>query len=136
MTKNLFSPDKYYVAQADGTILYETEDFDEALSVAMPNEIILASYSVVDLSSDYNIKETTKVNKIIIDFDKKLLTLEGGPARIDGVTYDEGDNTLEDEDLKMWEAMLEDADKLADDVVIVGNPPIDGRNITNEMSDL
>lgn len=136
MTKNLFSPDKYYVAQADGTILYETEDFDEAVSVAMPNEIILASYSVVDLRNDYDIKQPTKVNKIIVDFDKKLLTLEGGPARIDNVMYDEGDNTLEDEDIKMWEAMLEDAYKLAEDVVIVGNPPIAGRNITNEMSDL
>lgn len=136
MTKNLFSPDKYYVAQADGTILYETEDFDEALSVAMPNEIILASYSVVDLSNDYDIKESVKVSKIVIDFNKKLLTLEGGSARIDGVMYDTGDNTLEDEDLKTWDAMIEDAYKATDNVVIIGTPPIEGRNITNEMSDL
>jgi hypothetical protein len=77
-----------------------------------------------------------KVDKIVIDFNKNILTLKGGTAILDKISYDEGDNELETADLEGWNKMLTDAYMLCDDVTVVGIPPIQGRNITNEMSNL
>ena len=79
----------------------------------------------------------TKCDKIVVDFDKKELTIGNKDVTIASVQYEKDSvYDLEEEDLKDWQMLLSDSWKVAEVVETVGVPPIVGKDITDEMSDL
>lgn len=135
-TKRIFYPHKYYVVTADNKVILEASTMSAARrqGLSETDTILIAVPAVV---SNTQTKQTTiKVDKIIFNFDKKLLTVDGDSVTLDGVEYMKGETELDDSDLKDWSKMLADARKCCTSVEIVGIPPIDGKDITNEMSDL
>ena len=82
-------------------------------------------------------KAESKCDKIVIDFDKKELTIGNKDVTIADVEYEKDSvYELEAEDIKEWYRLLADSWKVADSVETLGTPPIDGKDITDEMSDL
>lgn len=136
MTSSIFNIGYYYLVDCDDNVVGEFDTLDEAKRFADPTDIILISLSATGSRNRKATPVIKKVDKIVIDFNKNILTLKGGTAILDKISYDEGDNELETADLEGWNKMLTDAYMLCDDVTVVGIPPIQGRNITNEMSDL
>lgn len=136
MTSSIFNIGYYYLVDSDDNVVGEFDTLDEAKRFAEPTDIILISLSATGSRNRTATPVIKKVDKIIVDFNKNLLTLKGGTAILDKISYDEGDNELETADLEGWNKMLTDAYMLCDDVTVVGMPPIQGRNITNEMSNL
>lgn len=134
MTNSIFNPGFYYLVDTDNNVVGEFDTLEECKKFADPTDVILISLS--STGSRNRVPAKKKVDKIVIDFNKNLLTLKGGTAILDKISYDEGDNELETADLEGWNKMLTDAYMLCDDVTVVGIPPIQGRNITNEMSNL
>lgn len=130
-----FTPGKYYVADATGFIIGEYDTFVEAKKDCAPDDVILSAYN--SLGSHLPLKTVKKCDKIIVDFKKKELTIGDEDVTIDKVQYEKDTvYDLDDDDLESWYNLLKDARASADSVEVVGEPPIKGRDITNEMSDL
>ncbi len=136
-----FTPGKYYVADATGFIIGEYESYGEAKEDACEDDVVLIAVKPIGYKPE---KETlklppvvTKCDKIVIDFDKKELTIGNKDVTIASVQYEKDSvYDLEEEDLKDWQTLLSDSWKVAELVETVGVPPIAGKDITNEMSDL
>lgn len=134
-SERIFYPGKYYVATADNKIIMAKDKMSDINRQGLSDtDVILIAVAVNSQTKTATHKKT--VNKIIIDFDKKLLTIDGEPVTLYNVEYDTGETELDDYDLKDWDKLLADARKICSDVVVKGTPPIDGEDITNEMSDL
>lgn len=97
------------------------------------NEIVLAALSPTAFKEKQEKKTPVDV---VINFDKKLLTVQGRDVTINKVNYLQGDNELEVEDLAEWEDIIDSAYSSCRTVTVIGMPPIDGKEVTNEMSDL
>lgn len=134
-TKRLFYPGKYYVVTEDNKVILEANSMTEARQPGLAEtDTILIAVSAQLVSKP--VKTVEKVKEIVFDFDKKLLTIDGDSATLDGTTYLKGSTELEDGEITNWCKTYKDASNTADRVIIIGTPPIKGRNITNEMSDL
>ena len=116
-TKRIFHPGKFYVADVENKVVgFRT--LDEAKAYADDNEVILIAVSV---------NKDRKPDKIVLDFDKKTITLEGCGSVINKITFDEaGTYDLDDEDLKDFEALITDCIKCAKDFELIGTPPVNG----------
>lgn len=127
--KRIFYPNMYYVVDKDNMILlssanlkqleqYEYEDTDTILCAQHPNVVF---------------KRENKVDKIVLDFDKKLLTITGNSVTLNKVEY-EGNTTydLEEAELKDWEDLLKDCRKHAKEFQMIGTPPIEGEVLNVE----
>lgn len=130
-----FTPGKYYVADETGFVLGEYDSFIAAKTEAGETDVILVAYN--NLGSHFTRKHEPKCDKIIVDFDKKELTIGNKDVTLCDVQY-EKDNVyeLEQDDLKSWSQLLRECRQVADNVEVLGTPPINGKDITNEMSDL
>lgn len=133
-TKQIFHVGKYYVADKDN---YCTEFSTIAEAKAYAIEDTDAILYCMNIKDNINFrKKENKAKKIIIDFDKNNLTVEGESVTLSGVTY-LGDRTST-LSYKNWQELLANAASNADDIKIIGNPPLeDGeKDITNEVSNL
>lgn len=136
-----FTPGKYYVADATGFVIGEYESYGDAKADACTDDVVLIAVKPIGKEKEDKLllppKVETKCDKIIVDFDKKELTIGNKDVTIAGIEYEKDSvYDLEDEDLKEWQLLLSDSWKVADKVETTGVPPIAGKDITNEMSDL
>lgn len=130
-----FTPGYVYVADATGFVVGEYKSMEEAKLDAKESDIILLAYN--SKGSKVCLKPEPKCNKIVIDFDKKELTIGDRDVTIDKLIYEK--DSIYDLDITMltqWQELLEELRKVADSVEVLGTPPILGKDITNEMSDL
>lgn len=131
---NPFTAGKYYVYSREIGFAGPYATFSAAVDECFDaGDVVLAALSPDALK----IKQEKKTPvDVVIDFDKKLLTVQGRDVTINKVDYLQGDNELEAEDLTEWEAMIDSAYSSCRTVTVIGTPPIDGKEVTNEMSDL
>lgn len=133
-TKQIFRVGKYYVADKDNYCT-EFSTITEAKAYAIEDtDVILYCMNIKD-NINFRKKEN-KAKKIIIDFDKNNLTVEGESVTLSGVTY--LGNRTSTLSYNNWQELLANATFNADDIKVIGNPPLeDGeKDITNEVSNL
>lgn len=124
--KRCFFPGKYYLFDENNQCLaitsnpkelqeVEFEDTDTILIAVHPDKMFP------------NSKRKATVDKIVLDFDKEEITIEGSSCTIAKVSY-EGNQTysLDEEDLADWEEMIKDSKKIAKEFIMIGTPPIKG----------
>lgn len=127
--KRIFYPNKFYLVDKDNYVLHQAsnpeafkgldyEDTDTILIAVHPSKFI---------------EKTKVVKKIVLDFDKNLLTIDGDTCTLNKVEY-EGDSTyeLDAEELKGWSDLLKDCKKVANEFEMIGTPPIEGEIIDVE----
>ena len=130
-----FTPGKYYLADQFGMVIGEYDRFIDAKNEATEGDVILSAYN--HIGSHIPLQIVTKCDQIVIDFDKKELTIGNKDVTLADVQYEKDSvYDLELDDLKDWQSLITDAKIAADVVKILGTPPIDGKDITDEMSDL
>lgn len=124
VTKRIFYPNKYYLFDKDNKCLKIVSNPKELEDIPFEDTDTI----LIGVHPDKMFPDKKKlVNKIVLDFDKKELTIEGGNCVIAKVEYEGGGAyTLDDADLEDWENMMKDCRKLTKDFTIVGNPPIKG----------
>lgn len=132
-TKRIFHPCKYYLADEENRVL-EFDTMLEAKMSALKTDVILVA---LDYQGNRTpVKYTPpalKADKIVVDFDKKVLTVEGNPVTIGGTECKVGDNDIPP---VSWQQVLSAATLTSKALEIKGTPPVEGKDITNEMSDL
>lgn len=132
-TKRIFHPCKYYIADEVNQII-EFDTMLDAKSAALETDVILVA---LDYQGNRTpVKYTPpalKADKIVVDFDKKVLTVEGNPVTIGGTECKVGDNGIPP---VSWEQVITSAKLVSKALEIKGTPPIEGKDITDEMSDL
>ena len=124
--KRIFYPNKFYLVDEDNYVLHQAsnpesfkgldyEDTDTILIAVHPSKFM---------------EKTKVVKKIVLDFEKNLLTIEGDTCTLNKVEY-EGDSTyeLDAEELKGWSDLLKDCKKVAKEFEMIGTPPIEGEII-------
>lgn len=127
--KRIFYPNRFYLVDKDNYVLHQAvrpesfkgldyEDTDTILIAVHPSKFI---------------EKTKVVKKIVLDFEKNLLTIEGDTCTLNKVEY-EGDSTyeLDAEELKGWSDLLKDCKKVAKEFEMIGTPPIEGEIINVE----
>lgn len=131
--KPIFTPGKYYVAMPDNTV-QQFDTIEQAKYFAYDDDVILVALT----SNGSHIAKSSiiKADKITVDFNKNLLTIEGKGVTLNKIEYKTGVSSLTETDLKEWYKLLNDAYIHSQAVEIVGTPPINGKDITDEMSDL
>lgn len=132
-TKRIFHPCKYYLADEENRVL-EFDTMLEAKMSALKTDVILVA---LDYQGNRTpVKYTppaNKADKIVVDFDKKVLTIEGKPVTICNVECKVGNNDIPP---VSWQQVLASATLVSKALEIKGTPPIEGKDITDEMSDL
>lgn len=136
--KRIFYPGKYYVVDTDNNVTYTSNNLNECKEYALDDEMILICLPTSSKKTKSNIinmsKAVTKAKKIIIDFVKNILTIEGDSVTLDKVEYSAGQYKV---DMDNWVELVKDCNNNAEAVEFIGTPPIkDGKDITNEMSNL
>ena len=135
--KRIFHPGMYYVVDSDNTVTFSSTNINDCKAYALDDEMILICLPASSKKTTSNVinlpKAVTKAKKIIVDFVKNLLTIEGDSVTLDKVEYAAGEYPV---DFKNWVELVKECNKKAEAVEFVGTPPIDGKDITNEMSDL
>lgn len=137
-TERIFYAGNYYLVTNDNTVIASSKNMKDVKEIAQPTDTILVALTYTgsnkyDPSVDKIIQH---VDKIVIDFNKKVLTVYGESANLFGIEFKKGDNKMSNDDLQDWEDILSDARIVANELEVIGNPPIDGKDITDEMSDL
>lgn len=132
-TKRIFHPCKYYIADEENQII-EFDTMLDAKLAALETDVILVALDYQGNRSPVTYTPPAlKADKIVVDFDKKVLTIEGKPVTICNVECKVGDNDIPP---VSWEQVLSSATLASKALEIKGTPPIEGKDITNEMSDL
>lgn len=136
--KRIFHPGMYYVVDKDNIVTHSSTNINDCKEYALDDEMILiclpAKSNKTTSKNVINIpKAVTKAKKIVVDFVKNLLTIEGDSVTLDKVDYAAGEYPV---DFKNWVELVKECNKKAEAVEFVGTPPIDGKDITDEMSDL
>lgn len=134
MTKKhdkLFIPGQYYLVDSDDMIVLSASTFAECKQAAMEGDTILLCMGCKGLA---NKKKLEKPKKAIVDFIKNILTIEEGSVTLNGVEFKSG--TYDMDYNKNWIEVVKICNSNAEKVEIIGVPPINGKDITNEMSNL
>ena len=133
--KRIFYPGMYYVVDENNTVVFESKDINECKRGAIEGDMILICIDAKKSSINTpNVPPApVKADKIVLDFNKKLLTITGGSVKLGDACYNDGKYEVA---LDKWLELVKECNKRADVVEFVGTPPIDGKDITNEMSDL
>jgi hypothetical protein len=115
--KRIFYPGRYYVADTENRVVgFKT--LEEAKAYAVDDDVVLCAISV---------PKTKRLDKIVLDFDKKCITLQGCGGKLNKLEFDEaGTYELDDEELKDFEALIADCIKCTKDFEIIGTPPVNG----------
>ena len=132
-TKRIFYPGKYYIADEENNVLQFDTMYAAKMSAIETDTILIAVDYKGNKSPVIYTPPALKADKIIVDFDKKVLTVEGNPVKIGGTECKVGDNDIPP---VSWQQVLASATLTSKALEIVGTPPIEGKDITNEMSDL
>lgn len=132
-TKRIFYPGKYYIADEENQVIQFDNILDAKLAAIETDTILIAVDYKGNKSSVAYTPPALKADKIIVDFDKKVLTVEGNPVTIGGTECKVGNNAIPP---VSWQQVLAAATLTSKALEIVGTPPIEGKDITNEMSDL
>lgn len=127
--KRIFYPNRFYLVDKDNYVLHqasnpeafkglEYDDTDTILIAVHPSKFI---------------EKTKVVNKIVLDFTNKLLTIDGDSCTLNKVDY-EGNSSyeLDEAELKDWSDLLKDCKKVANEFEMIGTPPIEGEIIDVE----
>lgn len=127
--KRIFYPNKFYLVDKDNYVLHQAsnpeslkglnyEDTDTILIAVHPSKFI---------------EKTKVVKKIVLDFEKNLLTIDGDTCTLNKVEY-EGSSSyeLDQDELKDWQDLLKDCKKVANEFEMIGTPPIEGEIIDVE----
>ena len=139
--KRIFYPGMYYVVDEENNVVYRSTNMKLCKEAATEDTdvILVALSNTGSHTSTPAIKAETvvKADKIVLDFDKKLLTITGNSVKLAGVEYETGETLLDEQELKQeWSKLLTDCTYYSQSFEIVGTPPIEGKDITDEMSDL
>lgn len=129
-TNRIFYPGKYYIVTDDNKVVGVYDSMVQAKQFAYDTDTILIAVS--STGSHTYTPPVTKTDKIVINFDKKSLTVVGEPVTLAGIEY-KGECDI---DTTNWQKLITDCKAVAKTVEIVGVPPIVGKDITDEMSDL
>lgn len=132
-TKRIFHPCKYYIADEENQIIEFDTMLDAKLAALETDVILVALDSKGNRTPVKYTPPALKADKIIVDFDKKVLTVEGNPVTIGGTECKVGDNDIPP---VSWQQVLSSATLTSKALEIKGTPPIEGKDITDEMSDL
>lgn len=97
---------------------YEFSTVDLAKKYATDDDVVLVALP----------KTVTKeaVEKIVLDFDKKLLTIVGGSVTLNKVTYEAGEHEMDDLELEDFSQIISDIVTKCDKYEIKGNPKVEG----------
>lgn len=128
--KRLFYPNKYYVFDEANTCIAVVTNPKELKDVAFEDTDTI----LIGVHPNKMFPERNKiVTKIVLDFEKEEITIEGDNCTIAKVEYEGGHTyTLEAEDLKDWEEMIKDSKKIAKEFEMIGTPPIEGDKLDVE----
>lgn len=129
-TNRIFYPGKYYIVTDDNKVVGTYDNMSQAKQFAFDTDTILIAVS--NTGSHTYTPQVVKTDKIIINFDEKLLTVVGEPVTLSDIEY-KGECSI---DTTNWQKLITDCKAVAKTVEIVGVPPIKGKEITDEMSDL
>ena len=127
----MFIEGKYYLSDYAGNITGPYNSVQEANSFAFVDDIVL--YTIPFRSKES--KHKKKIKNISLDFKNKKIIITGDEdteVTLNKVVYDLGETSVDDEELKEWEALLTDAAKVCKSITFVGRPPIEGEYL-NEM---
>lgn len=134
--KRIFYPGNYYLADSKNNILVSGKSIEECKRFAYDDDDMLLICIPAHSKPKKKVKPAVeKPSKIILNFDKKELTVEGGSATILGVLYNAGVYSVNIID-STWVEFVKQMNKCCDTVEIIGIPPINGKEITDEMSNM
>ena len=139
--KRIFYPGMYYVVDEDNKVVYKSNNMKLCKEAATEDtDVILVALSNTGSHTTtpaIQAETVVKADKIVLDFDKKLLTITGNSVKLAGAEYEVGEYELDEQELKQeWSKLLTDCALYSQSFEYKGTPPIDGEDITNEMSDL
>lgn len=130
-----FTPGYVYVADESGFVTGEYHSMEDAKKDARDTDVILLAFN--SKGSQISFKPEPKCDKIVVDFGKKELTIGNKDVTISKLMYEKDSiYDLDETMMASWQSLLEELRKVADSVEVLGTPPIYGKDITNEMSDL
>jgi hypothetical protein len=97
---------------------YEFSTVDLAKKYASDDDVVLVALP----------KTVSKeaVEKIVLDFDKKLLTIVDGSVTLNKVTYEAGEHEMDDLELEDFSQIISDIITKCDKYEIKGNPKVEG----------
>lgn len=125
---SIFEVGKYYIFADEDLLVGEADNLKDAVAQAGEDELILLC-----MDNRGSRLPKPKVKEVCIDFEKNGLTLVGGSVNILGKYFKEGTSKFKKTD---GLSLIRELQCLCDAVNIIGEPYIDGEDITNEMSDL
>ena len=119
-------PGMWYVVDSTGMFIAETESLEEAMKAATPSDTILLAFN--NKGTTEYIEPKPEVNKITIDFTNNVLTVDGSDVILQGNSYKQGENILnEDNGL----ALIDCAYSFTDNVEVIGTVKMkDAKDIT------
>lgn len=127
--ERIFFPNTYYVATKENKIVFHSNNINDCKDYMMEDEMLL-----VCLPYSKPKEKSKAASKIVVDFDRNILTVEGGCVTIDGTLYKEGSYDM---DYTNWDVFVTSLNKVSDVVEYIGTPQaIKEKEITDEMSDL
>ena len=108
-------PGMWYVVDSTGMFVAETESLEEAKKAATPSDTILLAFN--NKGTTEYIEKKQEVNKITIDFTNNVLTVDGSDVILQGNSYKQGENILNEDD---GLALIDCACSLTDNVEVIG----------------
>ena len=116
----------WYVVDSTGMFITETESLEEAKKAASPTDTILLAFN--NKGTTENIEPKQSVNKITIDFTNNVLTVDGSDVILQGNSYKQGENILNEDD---GLALIDCAYSFTDNVEVIGTVKMkDAKDIT------
>lgn len=137
--KRIFYPGYFYCVTTDNTVVYSSKSIEECREAGVDDDMILVCLPLKAPTKSTNTlkslaKTFVKAKKIVVDFTKNVLTIEGESVKILDKEYVAGTDTF---DPAKWVEVVQACNKNAEVVEFIGQPIVPkGRDITNEMSDL
>lgn len=137
-TKRIFYAGNYYLVDTENRVVAHSDNMKDIKDIAQPTDTILVALTAEGshIYDPFVDEVITMADRIIIDFEKNILTVEGNDVILFDKEFKVGVNKLDKDDLEDWPDLIEDGKRYAEVFEIIGNPPIEGKDITNEMSDL
>lgn len=137
--KRIFYPGYFYCVTTNNEVIYSSKSIEECRQTGIDDDMILVCLPLkAPVKSTNTLKTITKLpskaKKIVVDFIKNVLTIEGESVKILDKEYVAGTDTF---DPAKWIEVVQACNKNAEVVEFIGQPIVpDGKDITNEMSDL
>lgn len=118
-----------YLSDYAGNISGPYMSTREASGAATFGDICLIAVDAKTIKSIQKTEVKKNITEISIDFVKKSVTIvgdDGADVSLAKTVYLTGTTPLDDEELKEWDKIIEDANKHCKNTIIIGTPPIQG----------